>query len=205
MLRSRDHLAALQTKCYTQGTTWRPCKRSPTLRGSLSAHTNKRLRSRDHLAPLQTKTTSPTTTKRQGTTGNHRHKNCIAATRHRIATMPILLQGLSVLRQRPYCCNASAHFYNASFNARICCNVAPMLMVCAMPFNITATHIAATLKRIAAMVPLLHHCGNVAIARCIAAMPFGTAATPKYFPDARGLFAVETPPNCPPTSADNCS
>ena len=58
-----------------------------------------------------------------------------------------------------------------------------MLMLLAMPFNIAATCIAAILKRIAAMLPLLHHCGNAAIARGIAAMPFGIAATPQYFPD----------------------
>ena len=60
-------------------------------------------------------------------------------------------------------------------------------MLLAMPFNIAATRIAAILKRIAAMLPLLHHCGNAAIARGIAAMPFGIAATPQYFPDVSGV------------------
>ena len=49
-------------------------------------------------------------------------------------------------------------------------------MLLAMPFNIAATYIAAILKRIAAMLPLLHHYGNAAIAKGIAAMPFGIAA-----------------------------
>ena len=57
-----------------------------------------------------------------------------------------------------------------------------MLMLLAMPFNIATTRIAAILKCIATMLPLLHHCGNAAIARGIAAMPFGIAATPQYFP-----------------------
>ena len=56
-------------------------------------------------------------------------------------------------------------------------------MLLAMPFNIAAIRIAAILKCIATMLPLLHHFGNAAIARGIAAMPFGIAATPQYFPD----------------------
>ena len=51
-------------------------------------------------------------------------------------------------------------------------------MLLAMPFSI-----AAILNCIAAMLPLLHHCDNAAIARGIAAMPFAIAATPQYFPD----------------------
>ena len=78
-----------------------------------------------------------------------------------------------------YCSNASVHCRNTYFNARI----ATMLMLLAMPFIIAATGIAAILKRIAAMLPLLHHCSNAAIAKGIAAMPFGIAATPQYFPD----------------------
>ena len=62
-----------------------------------------------------------------------------------------------------------------------------MLMLLAMPFSIAAIRIAAILKRIAAMLPLLHHCGNAAIARGIAAMLFGIAATPQYFPDTISL------------------
>ena len=100
----------------------------------------------------------------------------IAAIPQGIAAMPVLLQCLC-------CCNASAYCRNACFNARICRNIAAMLMLLAMLFNIAATCIAAILKRIAAMLPLLHHCGNAAIARGIAAMPFGIAATPQYFPD----------------------
>ena len=61
--------------------------------------------------------------------------------------------------------------------------IAAMLMLFAMPFNIAATCIAVILKRIASMLLLLHHCGNVAIGRGIAAMSFGIAATPQYFPD----------------------
>ena len=67
-----------------------------------------------------------------------------------------------------------------------------MLMLLAMPFSIAAIRIAAILKRIAAMLPLLHHCDNAAIARGIAAMPFGIAATPQYFPDVSILVLVCT-------------
>ena len=94
----------------------------------------------------------------------------IAAMPLRIAAMHVLLQCLSALPQYPFQCS-------------YCRNIAAMLMLLAMPFNIAATRIAAILKRIAAMLPLLHHCGNAAIARGIAAMPFGIAATPQYFPD----------------------
>ena len=84
--------------------------------------------------------------------------------------MPVLLQCLSVL---PQCL----------FQCSYCRNVAAMLMLLAMPFRIAAIRIAAILKRIAAMLPLLHHCSNAAISKGIAAMPFGIAATPQYFPD----------------------
>ena len=161
------------------------------------------LRSGDHLAPLPTKANSPTaTTRRRGNSWQPppQESRCCnaAATRHRIAAMG-------------YCCNAPAHCGNARIaampqriahcNARIaampqriaaipfqcsyCRNIAAMLMLLAMPFNIAATCIAAILKRIAAMLPLLHHCGNAAIARGIAAMPFGIAATPQYFPRSK--------------------
>ena len=69
-----------------------------------------------------------------------------------------------------------------------------MLMLLAMPFSIAAIRIAAILKRIAAMLPLLHHCGNAAIARGIAAKPFGLAATPQYFPDAVHTLCNNPPP-----------
>ena len=88
----------------------------------------------------------------------------------RIAAMPVLLQCISALPQYLFQCS-------------YCRNIAAMLMLLAMPFNIAATYIAAILKRIAAMLPLLHHYGNAAIAKGIAAMPFGIAATPQYFPD----------------------
>ena len=88
----------------------------------------------------------------------------------RIAAMPMLLQCLSALPQYLFQCS-------------YCRNIAAMLMLLAMPFNIAAACIATILKRIAAMLPLLHHCGNTAIAKGIAAMPFGIAATPQYFPD----------------------
>ena len=139
------------------------------------------LRSGDHLAPLPTKANSPTaTTRRRGNSWQPppQESRCCnaAATRHRIAAMG-------------YCCNASTHCGNARiaampqriaaipFQCSYCRNIAAMLMLLAMPFNIAATCIAAILKRIAAMLPLLHHCSNAAIAR-------GIAATPQYFPDA---------------------
>ena len=159
---------------------------------------NKMLRSGDHLAPLPTKKNSPTATTR--CRGNNwqpppQESHCCnaTATRHRIATMG-------------YCCNAPAHCGNAHivampvllqcrnvlpqclFQCSYCRNIAAMLMLLAMPFSIAAIHIATILKRIAAMLPLLHHCGNAAIARGIAAMPFGIAATPQYFPDVAGYI-----------------
>ena len=151
------------------------------------------LRSGDHLALLPTKTNNPTaTTRRRGNNWQlpPQESRCCnaAATQHRIAAMG-------------YCCNASAHCRNARiaamplriatmhvllqclsalpqypFQCSYCRNIAAILMLLAMPFNIAATRIAAILKRIAAMLPLLHHCGNAAIAR-------GIAATPQYFPD----------------------
>ena len=87
-----------------------------------------------------------------------------------IAAMPKLLQCLNVLLQ-------------CLFQCSYCQNIATMLMLLVMPFSIAAIRIAAILKRIAAMLPLLHHCGNVAIAQGIVAMPFGIAAAPQYFPD----------------------
>ena len=146
------------------------------------------LRSGDHLAPLPTKTNSPTaTTRRRGNNWQPppQESHCCnaAATRHRIAAMgiaaipahcnnarivampqriaamPVLLQCLSVLPQYLFQCS-------------YCRNIAAMLMLLAMPFSIAAICIAAILKRIAAMLPLLHHCGNAAIARGIAAMLF---------------------------------
>ena len=161
MLRSGDHLAPLQTKCYDQPP---------------SAPANEMLRSGDHLAPLPTKTNSPTATTRRW--GNNwqpppQESRCCnaAATRHRIAAMG-------------YCCNAPAHCGNARiaaipqgiaampvllqclsvlpqclFQCSYCRNVAAMLMLLAMPFSIAAIRIAAILKRI--------------------------AATPQYFPDVK--------------------
>ena len=98
----------------------------------------------------------------------------IAAMPLRIAAMHVLLQCLSALPQYPFQC-------------LYCRNIAAMLMLLAMAFSIAAIRIAAILKRIAAMLPLLHHCGNAAIAKGIAAMPFGIAATPQYFPDVACL------------------
>ena len=69
----------------------------------------------------------------------------------RIAAMPVLLQCLSVL---PQCL----------FQCSYCRNIATMLMLLAMPFSIVAIRIAAILKRIATMLPLLHHCGNAPLA-----------------------------------------
>ena len=145
--------------------------------------------------PLPTETNSPTaTTRRQGeqlatppqrsrcrnaaatqhrieamgyccNTSGHCSNARIATMPQRIAAMPVLLQCLSVL---PQCL----------FQCSYCRNIAAMLMLLAMPFSIAAIRIVAILKRIAAMLPLLHHCGNAAIAKGIAAMPFGIAATP---------------------------
>ena len=147
------------------------------LRGPPSAPANKMLRSGDHLAPLSIKTNSTTTTtRRQGeqlatpATGIALLQCCSNAASH--CRNGVLLQCLSALPQYPFQCS-------------YCRNIATMLMLLAMPFNIAATHIAAILKRIAAMLPLLHHCGNAAIARGIAAMPFGIATTPHYFPDGK--------------------
>ena len=70
------------------------------------------------------------------------------------------------------------HRHNSYFNARI----ATVLMLLTMRFNITAICIITMLKHIAAMLPLLHYCGNVAIAKGILTMPFGIAATPQHFP-----------------------
>ena len=75
------------------------------------------------------------------------------------------------------------------FQCSYCRNIAAMLMLLAMPFNSAAIYIATILKRIAAMLPLLHHYGNAAIAKGIAAMPFGIAATPQYFPDVVVVFS----------------
>ena len=55
--------------------------------------------------------------------------------------------------------------------------------VAAMPFNVAATRIAAILKGIAAILALLHHCGNIVVAGGIAAMLLCIAATSPYFPD----------------------
>ena len=110
------------------------------------------LRSGDHLAHLPTKTNSPTTTTR-------RQGEQLATPATRIALLQccsnavshccngVLLQCLSALLQYPFQCS-------------YCHNIAAMLMLLAMPFNIAATRIATILKRIAAMLPLLHHCGN---------------------------------------------
>ena len=80
-----------------------------------------------------------------------------------------------------------------------------MLMLLAMRFNIVATRIVAILKRIAGMLPLLHHCGNIAIAKGIAAIPFDIATTPQYFPDYPPSFyryeGILQPPTITPRVA----
>ena len=109
---------------------------------------------------------------------------CCNASAHcgnaRIATMPLCIAAMPVLLQ---CLSALPQYL---FQCSYCSNIAAMLMLLAMPFNI-----AAILKRIAAMLPLLHYCGSATIARGIVAMSFGITATPQYFPD---VWEVEPPP-----------
>ena len=126
-------------------------------------------------------------------------------------TTDIPTQCPSALQQCPYCYNTSVHCGNACvaampqrilpqclFQCSYCRNVAAMLMLLAMPFSIAAIRIAAILKRIAAMLPLLHHCGNALwhcrntpiFSRCTV-QKFGTPrhrwpATPREFTDLRG-------------------
>ena len=56
-------------------------------------------------------------------------------------------------------------------------------MLLAMPFIIQAMRVLLQYRSLVLQCPFLHHCGNGAIARCIATMPTGTAATHPYFTD----------------------